>query len=141
MADRQNAVCAQFHKAVELVGARWSGALIQLLLQGPSRYCGLREAVPDISDRMLSERLRELEKEGIVERLVVPETPVRVEYQLTAKGRALEPAITALGKWAHKYVDLEPAKLLLAPGGPESPPRAASRRLRNRSRRTSSPRA
>jgi DNA-binding HxlR family transcriptional regulator len=100
-------VCAQFHKAVELIGGRWTGAVIQLLMKGPTRYCGIREAVPDISDRMLSERLRELEQEGIVERLVVPETPVRVEYRLTGKGKALEPAFAAIGKWAHRY--LEPA--------------------------------
>lgn len=97
-------LCERFHQAVELVGARWSGALIQLLFRGPLRYCALREAVPDISDRMLSERLRELEEEGIVERIVVPETPVRVEYQLTPKGKALEPALVALGKWAEKYI-------------------------------------
>jgi DNA-binding HxlR family transcriptional regulator len=100
-------VCAQFHKAVELIGGRWTGAIIQLLMKGPSRYCGIREAVPDISDRMLSERLRELEEEGIVERLVVPETPVRVEYRLTSKGKALEPAFAAIGKWAHRYLEPE----------------------------------
>jgi DNA-binding HxlR family transcriptional regulator len=101
-------VCAQFHKAVELIGGRWTGAIIQLLMKGPSRYCGIREAVPDISDRMLSERLRELEEEAIVERLVVPETPVRVEYRLTPKGKALGPAFTAIGKWAHRYLDPAP---------------------------------
>ena len=98
-------VCARFHHAIELIGGRWTGALVQLLMRGPARYCALREAVPDISDRMLSERLRELEAEGIVERLVLPETPVRVEYRLTPKGEALEPALKALGKWAEKYVD------------------------------------
>jgi len=98
-------LCARFHKAIELIGARWSGALIQLLLRGPARYCELRSAVPDISDQMLSDRLRVLEEEGIVERQVYPETPVRVEYRLTQKGRALEPALKALGKWATRYVD------------------------------------
>jgi DNA-binding HxlR family transcriptional regulator len=97
-------LCARFHKAVELIGRRWSGAVIQLLLQGPSRYAELRDAIPDISDRMLSERLQELEEEGIVLRRVIPETPVRVEYQLTAKGRALEPALSAIGKWAEHWV-------------------------------------
>ena len=101
-------VCAQFHKAVELIGGRWTGAIIQLLMKGPSRYCAIREAVPDISDRMLSERLRELEEEGIVDRLVVPETPVRVEYRLTSKGKALEPAFAAIGKWAHRYLEPVP---------------------------------
>jgi DNA-binding HxlR family transcriptional regulator len=108
MADVQHphGLCARFHRAIELVGGRWTGALIQLLLSGPARYCNLREAVPDISDRMLSERLRELEEEGIVERVVVPEIPVRVEYKLTEKGKALEPALKALGKWAERFVDV-----------------------------------
>lgn len=98
-------LCARFHKAVELVGAKWSGAVIKLLMDGPQRYAALRDAVPEISDRMLSERLRQLEDEGIVERLVVPDTPVRVEYRLTPKGRALEPALEALGKWATRYIE------------------------------------
>ena len=96
-------LCARFHKAVELIGRRWSGAVIQLLLRGPARFAELRDAIPDISDRMLSERLRELEEEGIVARTVIPETPVRVEYALTAKGNALEPALGAIGKWAEKW--------------------------------------
>ena len=99
------ALCVRFHKAVELVGSRWTGALIQLMMSGPKRFCALREAVPEISDRMLSERLRSLEDEGIVERTVHAETPVRVEYKLTAKGEALEPALAALGAWAERYVD------------------------------------
>lgn len=107
-APEMHALCERFHRAIELIGGRWSGALIQLLLNGPARYCALKEAVPDISDRMLSERLRELEAEGIVERLVVPESPVRVEYRLTPKGEALEPTLKALGKWAERYV--EPSK-------------------------------
>ena len=100
-------LCARFHKAVELIGRRWSGAIIQILLQGPSRYAELRAAIPDITDRMLSERLRELEDEQIVARTVVPDTPVRVEYSLTAKGRALAPALSAIGNWAEKWVEVD----------------------------------
>jgi DNA-binding HxlR family transcriptional regulator len=104
-------LCVKFHQAVELIGSRWTGAIIQLLLQGRMRFAQLRDAIPDISDRMLSERLRELEAEGIVERLVIPETPVRVEYELTDKGRALELPLAAVGKWAERWVDLPaPAK-------------------------------
>ena len=103
------ALCARFHKAVELIGRRWSGAIIQILLQGPSRYAELRAAIPDITDRMLSERLRELEEERIVARTVVPETPVRVEYSLTPKGRALAPALAAIGHWAEKWVEADSA--------------------------------
>jgi DNA-binding HxlR family transcriptional regulator len=97
-------VCARFHQAVELIGARWSGAIVQVLMRGPVRYAELRHAVPDISDRMLCERLRELEDAGIVARRVEPDPPVRVEYQLTDKGQALEPALAAIGKWAEKYI-------------------------------------
>jgi len=97
-------LCARFHRAVELIGGRWTGAMIRLLLNGRMRFAELRGAIPEISDRMLSERLRELEAEGIVARIVVPETPVRVEYELTEKGRALEHALAAVGKWAERWV-------------------------------------
>jgi DNA-binding HxlR family transcriptional regulator len=98
-------LCAKFHKAVELIGGRWTGAVIRLLLSERMRFAELRSAIPEISDRMLSERLRELETEGIVARIVVPETPVRVEYELTEKGRALEQALCAVGRWAERWVD------------------------------------
>src|SRR5919107_6046238 len=97
-------LCTRFHRAVELIGGRWTGAVIHLLMNGRMRFAELRGAIPDISDRMLSERLRELEAEGIVARIVVPETPVRVEYELTEKGRALEHALAAVGRWAERWV-------------------------------------
>lgn len=104
-------LCARFHRAVELIGGRWTGAVIRLLLNGRMRFAELRSAIPEISDRMLSERLRELEAEGIVARIVVPETPVRVEYELTEKGRALEHALSAVGKWAERWVsDAKPVR-------------------------------
>jgi DNA-binding HxlR family transcriptional regulator len=102
-------LCVRFHKASELIGRRWSGAIIFVLLHTRCRFAMLREAIPDITDRMLSERLQELENEGIVERTVVPETPVRVEYALTRKGRALAEPIEAITEWAHKWVALDEA--------------------------------
>ncbi len=98
------ALCPRFHKAVELVGARWTGAIIQLLLPGRARFGELRAAIPEMSDRMLSERLRELEAEGIVTRTVIPEVPVRIEYALTEKGRALQAALDAIAKWAERWI-------------------------------------
>src|SRR6266487_737917 len=89
-------LCRKFHRASELIGRRWTGAIIYVLLEARCRYAVLREAIPDITDRMLSDRLQELESEGIVERTVVPETPVRVEYALSKKGRALAAAIGAI---------------------------------------------
>src|SRR5687767_4688888 len=100
-------LCARFHRASELIGRRWTGAIIFVLLKSRSRFAELGAAIPDITDRMLSDRLRELEAEGIVERTVVPETPVRVEYALTKKGRALASAIDAITEWAHKWVPVE----------------------------------
>jgi DNA-binding HxlR family transcriptional regulator len=121
-------LCARFHKAVELIGRRWSGAIIQTLLQGPARYAELRGAIPDITDRMLSERLRELEDEAIVARTVIPETPVRVEYSLTPKGRALQPALDAIGHWAGKWVETDEAVPAAGPASRRRQPAAASRR-------------
>lgn len=98
-------LCGQFHRASELIGRRWSGAIIFVLLKARCRFATLREAIPDITDAMLSDRLRELEAEGIVERTVIPETPVRVEYGLTRKGRALAPVMEGIMDWAHKWTD------------------------------------
>jgi DNA-binding HxlR family transcriptional regulator len=104
MADELGAFCPRYHRAVELIGRRWTGAVIRVLLGGRARYHELRDAIPDISDRMLAERLRELEREGVIDRVVIPETPVRVEYELTEKGRALEPVVRAISVWAERWV-------------------------------------
>jgi DNA-binding HxlR family transcriptional regulator len=118
-------LCEKFHRAVELIGARWSGAIVQVLMQGPVRYADLRAAVPDISDRMLCERLRELEDQGIVIRTVSQEPPVRVDYELSAKGRALEPALTAIGRWAEQW---QPAPA--APGSTKKPAKTRVKKTR-----------
>ena len=102
-------LCSRFHRASELIGRRWTGAIIFVLMKSRCRFATLRDAIPDITDRMLSDRLQELEAEGIVERTVIPETPVRVEYALTKKGRALAPAMDAIVDWAHKWTADQPA--------------------------------
>jgi len=101
-------LCARFHRASELIGRRWTGAIIFCLLKSKCRFATLRDAIPDITDRMLSDRLQELEQEGIVERTVIPDMPVRVEYALTRKGRALGSAVDAIADWAHKWTKAEP---------------------------------
>jgi DNA-binding HxlR family transcriptional regulator len=95
--------CPGFHKAVELIGRRWSGAIVRELLGGATRFSELRDAIPDLSERMLCARLRELELEGVVSRQVHVETPVRVEYRLTDKGRALQGVVAAIGAWADRW--------------------------------------
>jgi len=86
------------------VGKRWTGAILLVLMDGPLRFCEIRHLVPDLSDRLLSERLKELEGEGIVERRAGERGSGRVEYVLTAKGRALEPAVRALKSWAAAFL-------------------------------------
>ncbi|MEZ4552340.1 MAG: winged helix-turn-helix transcriptional regulator [Dehalococcoidia bacterium] len=98
------AFCPRYHQAVELVGRRWSGAILRAMLAGMWRFSELREAVPGMSDRLLSERLKEFEAEGLAERIVFPETPVRIEYRLTAKGQALRPVVEALATWAEMWL-------------------------------------
>lgn len=104
MAEIVPHVCSRFHRAVELIGSRWTGAIIQTLLQGKTRYAALKAAIPDITDRMLSERLRSLEAEDLVTRWVIAATPVRVEYELTDKGRSLENALREISTWANRWI-------------------------------------
>lgn len=100
-------ICSRFHRAVELIGSRWTGAIIQTLLQGKTRYALIKAAIPDITDRMLSERLRSLEAEELVTRWVFADSPVRVEYELTEKGRSLENALHEIGAWADRWISAE----------------------------------
>lgn len=126
-------VCPRFHLAVELVGGRWTGAIIRRLLDGRARYNELRATIPEISDRMLSERLRELEREDVLTRIVVPESPVRVEYELTAKGRALEDALAAISKWANRWISDEDLTRAES-GAVETPPRTRAKASKSASR-------
>jgi DNA-binding HxlR family transcriptional regulator len=98
-----NGVCPLFHAAIELIGKRWTGAIISALTEGPLRFGELARAVPGLSDRLLSQRLRELEDKGLVEREVEAGTPVRVTYSLTEKGAELRPMIGELKQWAKRW--------------------------------------
>ena len=104
-----SAYCPMFQDAVELIGRRWTGAIVRALLTGSNRFGEILGRIPGLSDRLLSERLRELENAGIVTRSVYPEVPVRIEYHLTDKGLELEQIVGAISGWADKWKDLEPA--------------------------------
>lgn len=97
-------ICPRFHRAIELVGKRWTGAIIHTLMGGPRRFGELLEAVPGLHDRLLSERLKELENEGVVKRLVYPDTPVRIEYELTQMGRDLQRVVAEVTRWAERWI-------------------------------------
>jgi DNA-binding HxlR family transcriptional regulator len=96
--------CPRYHRAVEMIGRRWTGAILRVLIGGPRRFNELLGAVPGLSDRLLTERLKELESENIVERRVLPGPPVHVEYELTPEGRELEPVIRDIALWAEKWL-------------------------------------
>jgi DNA-binding HxlR family transcriptional regulator len=102
--DFESAYCAPFARAIEVVGKRWTGAILYALIAGRSRFNDLRRAVPGLSDRLLSERLKELEAEGLVVRRVEACTPVRIDYEVTEKGAGLLPAIRALEEWGAKWL-------------------------------------
>ncbi|WP_046174317.1 winged helix-turn-helix transcriptional regulator [Domibacillus indicus] len=99
-------LCPRVEKAMQLLGKRWTGLVIKQLLNGPQRFSEIKAGFP-ISGKLLTERLKELEEEGIVTRKVYAEVPVRVEYTLTEKGRALKAVINEIEHWAHDWVEVE----------------------------------
>jgi DNA-binding HxlR family transcriptional regulator len=96
--------CPFYHEAIELVGRRWTGAILRVLMDGPMRFCEVGQAVPELSDRLLSARMKELEARGIVERTVHTGPPVRVEYSLSDMGRELGPTLNQLQEWAQRWL-------------------------------------
>jgi DNA-binding HxlR family transcriptional regulator len=100
------ACCPRYHEAIEFLGKRWTGAIVRVLMhRSPLRFSEIAHAVPALSDRLLSERMKELEARGVVARTVVAGRPLRVEYALTPMGRELEPALAALEAWAQRWLD------------------------------------
>jgi DNA-binding HxlR family transcriptional regulator len=97
--------CPYYHEAIELIGRRWTGAIVSVLIHRQIlRFGEIAEAVPALSDRLLSERMKELEARGVVRRTVRPGRPVRVEYALTEMGRELAPAVYELERWARRWL-------------------------------------
>ncbi|MDZ5472377.1 helix-turn-helix domain-containing protein [Bacillus sp. 31A1R] len=97
-------ICPRFERAMGLLSQRWTGLIIYQLLSGPQRFCSIESSI-GVSGRVLSERLKDLENEGIVKREVFPETPVRIEYSLTEKGIALEPFMREMEKWSQNWLE------------------------------------
>ncbi len=99
-------MCPRYEHAIQLLGKRWTGLILDSLLDGSRRFCELTATVEGLSDRVLSDRLRELESEGIIERIVYPQIPVRVEYRLTEKGHDLRPVVQSIHEWAQQWIEL-----------------------------------
>jgi DNA-binding HxlR family transcriptional regulator len=102
-ASIKHELCPKFEAALQILSKKWSGLIIHALMGGPKRYKDIAEFIPGISDRMLSERFKELEEAGIVIRHVYPEVPVRIEYELTEKGLRMEGILNEIAKWADQY--------------------------------------
>jgi DNA-binding HxlR family transcriptional regulator len=101
---RSHGCCPLYHEAVELVGRRWTGAILRVLMDGPLRFSEIAQAIPELSDRLLSERMKELEARGVVERRVISGPPLRVEYELSRMGTELGPALFELQRWARRWL-------------------------------------
>lgn len=97
-------MCPKYEASNEVIGKKWTGMLIRVLLDGPKRFKDIKEQIPNISDKMLTDRIKELEKMDIIIRKVYPETPVRIEYELTPKGKDLEPVIESIQEWGEKWL-------------------------------------
>jgi DNA-binding HxlR family transcriptional regulator len=104
-AERSAGCCPYYHEAIELIGKRWTGAILQTLMGGPLRFSEISGAIPDLSDRLLSQRMKELETRGLVNREVSVSAPVRVRYELTPMGRELAPALSEIGDWARRWLE------------------------------------
>ncbi|ALS26794.1 HxlR family transcriptional regulator [Paenibacillus sp. 32O-W] len=97
-------MCPKYESAIELLGKKWTGLIIRVLLGGPKRFKEIKEQIPEMSDKMLTDRMKELEQMEIVKRTVYPEMPVRIEYELTEKGKALEPVICSIQTWGENWM-------------------------------------
>ncbi|WP_139691900.1 winged helix-turn-helix transcriptional regulator [Sporolactobacillus terrae] len=109
--EREISVCPKLEKAFKILGKKWNGLIIEVLLIGKTHFSTISSAIPELSDRMLSARLRELEEMGIVERLVDTGYPVQVSYRLTKMGKGIKPILDEVHRWANKwYADEVPEK-------------------------------
>ncbi|ANE45118.1 HxlR family transcriptional regulator [Paenibacillus swuensis] len=97
-------MCPRYESAIDLLGKKWTGLIIRVLLGGPRRFKDIKEQIPDMSDKILTERMKELEQVGVIRRNVYAETPVRIEYDLTDKGKGLEHVIESIQDWGEKWM-------------------------------------
>lgn len=102
--------CRAFQRSAELAGKKWNAAILLALSRGADRFSKIIEAVDDLSDRLLSARLRELENHGLVAREVVPTVPVQIFYRLTPAGADLIAVLSPLVQWSQRW-EREPSDL------------------------------
>lgn len=105
MKDTEFEMCPRFEQAVDLLSKRWVALIVFVLMPGPRRFGEIEDRLVNLSGKVLSDRLKEMETEGIVERKVYPETPVRIEYSLTPKGHALAPILGEIQNWSSCWIE------------------------------------
>lgn len=106
---RQKSICPKFEHTFAILGKKWMGLIIDVLLEGPQRFKDIAATIPNVSDRVLVERLKELEQEGLVARTVDPDATMRVAYSLTEKGQALKVVMADVQKWADEWICVQEA--------------------------------
>jgi DNA-binding HxlR family transcriptional regulator len=104
---KQKEICPKFERTFSILGKKWMGLIIDVLLEGPQRFKNIAAAIPNVSDRVLVERLKELEQEGLVLRTVDPTAAMRVAYSLTKKGTDLKDVMKAVQVWADEWVCMD----------------------------------
>jgi|SRR5690625_1475274 len=100
----QKVICPKFEQSFQILGKKWNGLIIDVLLEGPKRFKDISGCICDVSDRVLTERLKELEQEGIVERTICEETNMRSGYALTEKGADLNKVMNEIQTWSNKWI-------------------------------------
>ncbi|MGB3160857.1 MAG: helix-turn-helix domain-containing protein [Carnobacterium sp.] len=105
--SKQKEICPKFERTFSILGKKWMGLIIDVLLEGPQRFKNIATAIPNVSDRVLVERLKELEQEGLVLRTVDPKATMRVAYSLTKKGTDLKDVMKAVQIWADEWVCID----------------------------------
>ncbi|CQR55595.1 helix-turn-helix transcriptional regulator [Paenibacillus sonchi] len=103
-------MCPRFEKAVDMLSKRWVALIVFVLMKGPRRFGEIESCLSNLSGKVLSDRLKEMENEGIIERTVYPEMPVRIEYSLTSKGNALAPILGEIGNWSTDWIEIGAGK-------------------------------
>jgi DNA-binding HxlR family transcriptional regulator len=104
----ERCICPKYEAALGILAKKWTGLILRVLIEEKRRFRDIREQIPQMSERMLAERLKELEACGLIHRHVYPETPVRIEYKLTEKGTGLAPVLESIEVWAEKWIQIKP---------------------------------
>ena len=99
--------CPYYAAATEMLSRRWAATVLRALVPGPARFGEIASAIPDMTDKLLSQRLKDLEHDGLIEPFLGSGRPVRVQYRLTDKGTALGQILLDINRWALKWIDLQ----------------------------------